>query len=137
MAVLAELMACAASLDKVKEFSSYAMEGFNSGDTVVVIGSGPLGLLHIAKADMMGAGQIMASDLSPYRPAWARRYGPARRPAGALRRPLSVRGDGHSRVRIGPGCGRTAYQHEPGKHEGGRRARTRAGHLMVRSIGHC
>ena len=75
VAVLAELMACTASLDKVKEFSSYAMEGFNSGDTVVVIGSGPLGLLHVAKADMMGAGQIIVSDLSPYRLAWARRCG--------------------------------------------------------------
>ena len=75
VAVLAELMACAASLDKVKEFSSYAMEGFNSGDTVVVIGSGPLGLMHIAKADMMGAGQIIATDLSPYRLDWARRCG--------------------------------------------------------------
>ena len=68
-------MACAASLDKIKEFSSYAMEGFNSGDTVVVIGSGPLGLLHIAKADMMGAGRIIATDLSPYRLDWARRCG--------------------------------------------------------------
>jgi L-iditol 2-dehydrogenase len=68
-------MACTASLDKVKEFSSYAMEGFNSGDTVVIIGSGPLGLLHVAKTDMMGAGQIIASDLSPYRLAWARRCG--------------------------------------------------------------
>jgi L-iditol 2-dehydrogenase len=75
VAVLAELMACTASLDKVKEFSSYAMEGFNSGDTVVIIGSGPLGLLHVAKTDMMGAGQIIASDLSPYRLAWARRCG--------------------------------------------------------------
>ncbi len=75
VAVLAELMTCAASLDKVKEFSSYAMEGFNSGDTVVVIGSGPLGLLHVAKADMMGAGQIIATDLSAYRLEWARRCG--------------------------------------------------------------
>ena len=75
VAVLAELMACAASLDKIKEFSSYAMEGFNSGDTVVVIGSGPLGLLHIAKADLMGAGRIIATDLSPYRLEWARRCG--------------------------------------------------------------
>ena len=75
VAVLAELMACTASLDKVKEFSSYAMEGFNSGDTVVVIGSGPLGLLHVAKADLMGAGQIIATDLSPYRLGWARRCG--------------------------------------------------------------
>jgi L-iditol 2-dehydrogenase len=75
VAVLAELMACTASLDKVKEFSSYALEGFNSGDTVVVIGSGPLGLLHVAKADMMGAGQIIATDLSGYRLDWAKRCG--------------------------------------------------------------
>src|SRR5918994_1764796 len=75
VAVLAELMACAASLDKLKEFSSYALEGFNSGDTVMVIGAGPLGLLHVAKADMMGAGQIIASDLSAYRLDWARRCG--------------------------------------------------------------
>ena len=75
VAVLAEVMACTASLDKLKEFSSYALEGFNSGDTVMVIGAGPLGLLHIAKADMMGAGQIIASDLSGYRLDWARRCG--------------------------------------------------------------
>ncbi len=75
VAVLAELMACTASLDKLKEFSSYAIEGFNSGDTVVVLGSGPLGLLHIARADMMGAGQIIATDLSAYRLAWAKRCG--------------------------------------------------------------
>ncbi|MEI6360952.1 MAG: zinc-binding dehydrogenase [Actinomycetes bacterium] len=75
IAVLAELMACAASLDKLKEFSSMAYEGFNSGDTVVVIGSGPLGLLHIAKADMMGAGQIIATDLSETRLAFAKKMG--------------------------------------------------------------
>jgi threonine dehydrogenase-like Zn-dependent dehydrogenase len=75
VAVLAELMACTASLDKIKEFSSYALEGFNSGDTVVVIGSGPLGLLHVAKADMMGAGQIIVTDLSDDRLGWARRCG--------------------------------------------------------------
>ena len=75
VAVLAELMACAASLDKLKEFSSMSHEGFNSGDTVVVIGSGPLGLLHIAKADMMGAGQIIATDLSESRLAFAKKMG--------------------------------------------------------------
>jgi len=75
VAVLAELMACAASLDKLKEFSSMSYEGFNSGDTVVVIGSGPLGLLHIAKADMMGAGQIIATDLSESRLAFAKLMG--------------------------------------------------------------
>ncbi len=75
VAVLAELMACAASLDKLKEFSSMAYEGFNSGDTVVVIGSGPLGLLHVAKADIMGAGQIIATDLSESRLSFAKRMG--------------------------------------------------------------
>ena len=50
-------------------------EGFNSGDTVVVIGSGPLGLLHIAKADMMGAGMIIATDLSESRLMFAKRMG--------------------------------------------------------------
>jgi threonine dehydrogenase-like Zn-dependent dehydrogenase len=40
-----------------------------------VIGSGPLGLLHIAKADMMGAGQIIATDLGERRLAFARRMG--------------------------------------------------------------
>jgi threonine dehydrogenase-like Zn-dependent dehydrogenase len=75
VAVLGELMACAASLDKLKEFSSYAIGGFTSGDTVVVIGFGPLGLLHVAKADMMGAGQIIATDLAEDRLNWARRCG--------------------------------------------------------------
>jgi len=75
IAVLAELMACTASLDKLKEFSSMSHEGFNSGDTVVVIGSGPLGLLHIAKTDMMGAGQIIATDLSQTRLDFAKRMG--------------------------------------------------------------
>jgi L-iditol 2-dehydrogenase len=75
VAVLAELMACAASLDKLKEFSSMSYEGFNSGDTVVVIGTGPLGLLHVAKADMMGAGQIIATDLSQTRLDFAKRMG--------------------------------------------------------------
>ncbi len=75
VAVLAELMACTASLDKLKEFSSMSHEGFNSGDTVVVVGSGPLGLLHIAKADMMGAGQIIATDLSETRLSFAKQMG--------------------------------------------------------------
>ncbi len=91
VAVLAELMACAASLDKLKEFSSMSHEGFNSGDTVVVIGSGPLGLLHIAKADMMGAGQIIATDLSESRLACSRSaWAPTSRSTRRPRRPRSA-----------------------------------------------
>ena len=136
VAVLAELMACTASLDKLKEFSSYALEGFNSGDTVVVIGTGPLGLLHEATADMMGAGQIIATDLSEHRLAWARRCGtpPGRADqppehrlraraaaAGALRRPLPVRRDGDPRVRAPPGRRGAAHEHGPAVDEGGDR----------------
>jgi L-iditol 2-dehydrogenase len=42
---------------------------------VVVIGSGPLGLLHIAKTDIMGAGQIIATDLSETRLSFAKKMG--------------------------------------------------------------
>ena len=66
VAVLAELMACAASLDKLQDFSSYPIEGFTTGDTVVVFGVGPLGLLHVAKLGMMGAGKVIVIDKSDY-----------------------------------------------------------------------
>ncbi|CAN2183697.1 Tdh Threonine dehydrogenase and related Zn-dependent dehydrogenases [Candidatus Nanopelagicaceae bacterium] len=75
VAVLAELMACAASLDKLKDFSSYSIEGFTTGDTVVVFGVGPLGLLHLAKLGIMGAGKVIAIDKSEYRLDLAKKFG--------------------------------------------------------------
>ena len=75
VAVLAELMACAASLDKLKDFSSYSIEGFTTGDTVVVFGVGPLGLLHLAKLGIMGAGKIICFDKSDYRLELAKKFG--------------------------------------------------------------
>ena len=75
VAVLAELMACAASLDKLKDFSSYSIEGFTSGDTVVVFGVGPLGLLHVAKLGIMGAGKVICIDKSDYRLDLAKKFG--------------------------------------------------------------
>lgn len=75
VAVLAELMACAASLDKLKDFGSYSVEGFTTGDTVVVFGVGPLGLLHVAKLQIMGAGRIICIDKSNYRLDLAKRLG--------------------------------------------------------------
>lgn len=75
IAVMAELMAVTCNLDKAKEFSSFANEGFATGDTVVVQGAGPMGALHVFKARIMGAGTIIVTDRSPYRLALARELG--------------------------------------------------------------
>lgn len=67
VAVLSEVMTITASLDKLKEFSSYALEGFNSGDTFVILGAGPIGMMHLIKARIMGAGDIVVTDKSDFR----------------------------------------------------------------------
>jgi L-iditol 2-dehydrogenase len=67
IAVLTEIMAVTASLDKAKQFSTVATEGFRFGDTVVVQGVGPLGLCHVMKARMLGAGNVVAIDRSSFR----------------------------------------------------------------------
>jgi L-iditol 2-dehydrogenase len=60
-------------------------------DTVLVLGSGIIGLLHIKAARAAGAGRIIAADLSEYRLAAATRFGAdaAFRPAADL--PAQVR----------------------------------------------
>jgi threonine dehydrogenase-like Zn-dependent dehydrogenase len=67
LAVFTEIMAVTSSLDKAKQFSTLATEGFRSGDTVVVQGVGPLGMCHVMKARMLGAGNVVAIDRSTYR----------------------------------------------------------------------
>jgi threonine dehydrogenase-like Zn-dependent dehydrogenase len=75
VAVLAEVFAVTIGLDRAKQFGAFPGEGFQFGDTVVVFGTGPLGLCHVAKARMMGAGVIIAVDLSASRLEFARRLG--------------------------------------------------------------
>ena len=75
VAVLTEIMCVAYSLDKAKEFNSFSLEGFNFDDTVVIQGVGPLGLAHLIKVRMMGAGKIIVTDISPYRLEIARAFG--------------------------------------------------------------
>jgi L-iditol 2-dehydrogenase len=75
IAVLAELMACAYSIDKAKEFFSLPAEGFRFGDTVVIQGVGPLGLIHLIKSWMLGAGTIIAIDISDFRLEMAKDFG--------------------------------------------------------------
>ena len=75
LAVYTEIMACTYALDKAKEFSSIASEGFLTDDTVLIQGVGPLGLAHLIKARMMGAGRIIATDKSEYRLRVAKEFG--------------------------------------------------------------
>jgi len=49
--------------------------GIQRGDTVVVIGAGVTGLIHIQLARISGAGMIGATDFSPFRLEMARRLG--------------------------------------------------------------
>jgi L-iditol 2-dehydrogenase len=49
--------------------------GVRPGSTVLVIGSGISGLLHIRLALALGAGRVFATDVSPYRLDWAMRSG--------------------------------------------------------------
>ena len=75
MAVLTEVLCVTGTLDKAKEFNSFSLEGFNYNDTLVVQGVGPLGLAHIIKARMMGAGKIIATDISDYKLNLAKEFG--------------------------------------------------------------
>ena len=55
--------------------SAFPNESFRFDDTVVVLGVGPLGMCFLMKARMLGAGTIIAIDLSGYRLNFARRLG--------------------------------------------------------------
>ena len=61
---------CASSPDWV-----FPSEAFLFDDTVVVHGVGPLGMCFLMKARMLGAGNIIAVDLSDYRLQFAKRLG--------------------------------------------------------------
>jgi L-iditol 2-dehydrogenase len=73
--VLAEPMAVTYALDIAKGHSSLPNEGFVSGSNVVVLGVGPLGLCFVIKAGMLGAAQIIATDLSSFRLGMAAEFG--------------------------------------------------------------
>jgi len=90
IAVLTEIMAVTVGLDRAKQISSFPSESFRFDDTVVVLGVGPLGMCFVMKARMLGAGTIIAVDLSDYRLGFAHRLGAdvilnARQTSGAER----------------------------------------------------
>jgi threonine dehydrogenase-like Zn-dependent dehydrogenase len=75
IAVLTEVMAVTVGLDRAKQMSAVPNEPFLFDDTVIILGTGPLGLCFAMKARMLGAGTIVALDLSPYRLEMAARLG--------------------------------------------------------------
>jgi threonine dehydrogenase-like Zn-dependent dehydrogenase len=75
VAVLTEIFAVSAGLDRAKQMSAFPNESFRFDDTVVVLGAGPLGMCFLMKARMLGAGTIIAMDLSDYRLSFAKRLG--------------------------------------------------------------
>lgn len=75
VAVLTEPLVVTYHLDKAKEFYSLGGEGFALGDTILIQGAGPLGLCHLIKARIMGAGQIIVTDKSEYRLRLAKDFG--------------------------------------------------------------
>ena len=75
IAVLTEIFAVSVGLDRAKQMSAFPNESFRFDDTVVVLGVGPLGMCFLMKARMLGAGRIIAVDLSEYRLNFAKRLG--------------------------------------------------------------
>jgi threonine dehydrogenase-like Zn-dependent dehydrogenase len=75
VAVLTEIFAVSVGLDRAKQMSAFPNESFRFDDTVVVLGVGPLGMCFLMKARMLGAGTIIAVDLSDFRLNFAKRLG--------------------------------------------------------------
>ena len=75
VAVLTEIFAVSVGLDRAKQMSAFPNESFRFDDTVLVLGVGPLGMCFLMKARMLGAGTIIAVDISEYRLDFARRLG--------------------------------------------------------------
>jgi threonine dehydrogenase-like Zn-dependent dehydrogenase len=74
LAALTEVMAVTHGLDTARLLAGTG-GGFRFGDTVLVIGAGPLGLMHLAKAELLGAGQLIAVDVMVERLAHASAFG--------------------------------------------------------------
>jgi threonine dehydrogenase-like Zn-dependent dehydrogenase len=75
LAVLVEPLVVTTVLDEARGHSYVGGEGFRAGDTVVVQGAGPLGLMFVLRARVTGAGDVIVVDSSPYRLALAERVG--------------------------------------------------------------
>lgn len=74
VAVLTEIMAVTHGVEKALTLLSQ-FGGTPFGGSVAVLGVGPLGLCHLIKARLLGAGQIIATDRHAARLAMAKEFG--------------------------------------------------------------
>ena len=74
LGTLIEPFSVTACLDKARQWSS-EWEPFRSGDTVVVMGTGPIGIMHILKAHLLGTGKLIAVDKVKFRLTIAEKLG--------------------------------------------------------------
>ena len=72
--VYIEPMSVTGCLDKSRQWSS-EWESFRSGDNVAILGTGPIGLFHLIKANLMGAGKLISIDPSKFRLSIAQEFG--------------------------------------------------------------
>lgn len=75
LASLTEIFVVSATLDRAKEFSRLEARGFGFADTVAIQGAGAMGCMHVAKAKMLGAGQIVVLDESDQKMDLAKEFG--------------------------------------------------------------
>lgn len=74
VAALTELMSVTHGLETAQSLSAPG-RGFRDGDSVAILGAGPLGLCHLIKANLLGAGRLIVVDLQPGRLRRAERLG--------------------------------------------------------------
>jgi threonine dehydrogenase-like Zn-dependent dehydrogenase len=67
LAAMTELLSVTHGLDIARGLAGSSGRGLRSGDTVLVLGAGPLGMVHLIKAELLGAGVLIAMDVLPAR----------------------------------------------------------------------
>lgn len=72
---LSEIFVVSSLLDRAKMYSQIDARGFNFGDFVVVQGLGAVGMMMIAKAQLLGAGKIIGLDSMPSKLELAKEFG--------------------------------------------------------------
>ena len=75
LAVNIELMVVTCNVDRAKGYMEFANRGFGLMDTVLIQGVGAMGLAHLIKSRVLGAGEIIAVDPSDYRLELAKEFG--------------------------------------------------------------
>jgi len=75
IAVNIELMVVTNNVDRAKGYMEFASRGFGLMDTVLIQGVGAMGLAHLIKARVLGAGDIIALDTSDYRLKLSKEFG--------------------------------------------------------------